>query len=46
MNNLLRIVLVLAVLLALAACQANGKRFPNFEFTGKILPPDPPVIRR
>ena len=46
MNNLLRIAVVLAVPLALAACQANGKKFPDFEFTGKLLPPDPPVIRQ
>jgi len=46
MKNILRATIVIAVPLLLSACQSNGQKFPNFEFTGKVLPPGPPVIRQ
>lgn len=46
MKTLARIALLFAVPLALAACETNGeKSFAKFQFTGRILPPEP-VIRQ
>ncbi len=44
--RILRILLGGALLLGLAACEHNGKKFPVFEFTGKIFPEGPPQIRQ
>lgn len=44
--SFIRIGLVLALPLALAACESNGKTFPNYQLTGSLFKPDPPVIRQ
>ena len=43
--RILRILLGGALLLGLTACEHNGKKFPDFEFTGNIFPEGPAQIR-
>lgn len=46
MTHVLRLCLGALFLLGLGGCETNQARFPNFQFTGRIMPPGPPVIRQ
>jgi hypothetical protein len=46
MMHVLRTVCAALLLIGVAACETNSQRFPAFEFTGRVTPPDPPVIRQ
>ena len=46
MTHVLRLCLGALCLLGLAGCETNQQGFPSFEFTGRVIPPEPPVIRQ
>ena len=45
MTCILRTVISVGIIFALAACTHNGKTFPNFQFIGDIIPENPPALR-